>query len=172
MNDVLAGLLKSIAPGLATVVAGPLGGMAVKAIADKLGVANEVEAVTAAIQADPEAAQKLAEIDLKKFELNNANTANARAMQIAALQQDDVFAKRFVLYLATFWSMFSGIYIFFITFGSIPQANQRFADTILGFMLGTVVATVLNYFFGSAHGSTDKQETIKEVLHDKMEHSK
>jgi hypothetical protein len=32
--------------------------------------------------------------------------------------------------------------------------------------------TLLNFFFGSAHGSTDKQETIKEVLHSKMEHDK
>jgi hypothetical protein len=69
MNDILAGLLKNVAPGLATVVAGPLGGMAMKAMADKLGVSDSVEAVTQAIQADPAAAQKLAEIDLKQFEL-------------------------------------------------------------------------------------------------------
>ncbi len=36
--DALLGILKSAAPALATVVAGPMGGMAVKAIAEKLGV--------------------------------------------------------------------------------------------------------------------------------------
>ena len=45
MMDVLGGLLKSAAPALATAVAGPLGGVALKAIAGKLGVEDSVEAV-------------------------------------------------------------------------------------------------------------------------------
>ena len=60
--ETLLNLLKSAAPGLATIVAGPLGGAAVSAIASKLGVSDTVAAVTQALQADPEAAQKLAEI--------------------------------------------------------------------------------------------------------------
>ncbi|CAB5207265.1 hypothetical protein UFOVP183_55 [uncultured Caudovirales phage] len=171
MNELLS-LLKNIAPTLATVVAGPLGGAAVSAIASKFGVADSVEAVAQAIAGDPEAAQKLAEIDLRKFELHNANTANARAMQVAALQQDDLFSKRFLMYFAIGWSVCAVVYIACITFAAIPPANIRFADTILGFVLGTIVSTLLNFFFGSAHGSTDKQETIKEVLHNKMEHDK
>ena len=171
MNELLS-LLKNIAPSLATVVAGPLGGAAVSAIASKFGVADSVEAVAQAIAGDPEAAQKLAEIDLRKFELHNANTSNARAMQVAALQQDDLFSKRFLMYFAIGWSVCAVVYIACITFAAIPPANIRFADTILGFVLGTIVSTLLNFFFGSAHGSTDKQETIKEVLHSKMEHDK
>ena len=171
MNELLS-LLKGVAPALATAVAGPLGGAAVSAIASKFGVADSVEAVAQAIAGDPEAAQKLAEIDLKQFELHNANTANARAMQVVALQQDDLFSKRFLMYFAIGWSVCAVVYIACITFAAIPPANIRFADTILGFVLGTIVSTLLNFFFGSAHGSTDKQETIKEVLHSKMEHDK
>ena len=171
MNELLS-LLKNVAPALATAVAGPLGGAAVSAIASKFGVADSVEAVAQAIAGDPEAAQKLAEIDLKQFELHNANTANARAMQVVALQQDDLFSKRFLMYFAIGWSVCAVVYIACITFAAIPPANIRFADTILGFVLGTIVSTLLNFFFGSAHGSTDKQETIKEVLHSKMEHDK
>jgi transposase-like protein len=171
MNDLI-NLLKGVAPALATAVAGPLGGAAVSAIASKLGVESSVQAVAQAIAGDPEAAQKLAEIDLKKFQMHNENTANARAMQIAALQQEDTFSKRFLMYFAIGWSLCAIIYIGCITFGNIPQANIRFADTILGFVLGTIVSTILNFFFGSAHGSSDKQETIKEVLHSKLEHDK
>jgi hypothetical protein len=58
--ETLLNLLKGAAPGLATIVAGPLGGAAVSAIASKLGVSDTVAAVTEALQADPEAAQKLA----------------------------------------------------------------------------------------------------------------
>ena len=171
MNELLS-LLKGFAPALATAVAGPLGGAAVSAIATKFGVSDSVEAVAKAIAGDPQAAQKLAEIDLKQFELHNANTANARAMQVVALQQDDLFSKRFLMYFAIGWSICAVVYIACITFAPIPSANIRFADTILGFVLGTIVSTLLNFFFGSAHGSTDKQETIKEVLHSKMEHDK
>jgi hypothetical protein len=86
------------------------------------------------------------------------DTANARNMQVEALRQDDVFAKRFIYVFATFWSIFAASYIGFITFGTIPEDNQRFADTILGFLLGTVVATILQFFFGSSMGSKEKDK--------------
>ena len=64
MNELL-GLLKGIAPTLATAVAGPLGGAAVSAIASRLGVGDSVEAVAKAIAGDPAAAQKIAELELE-----------------------------------------------------------------------------------------------------------
>lgn len=66
--DKLLDLLKGAAPALATAVAGPMGGMAVKAIADKLGVGNSVEAVTQALTANPDLQLKLREIDVREFE--------------------------------------------------------------------------------------------------------
>jgi hypothetical protein len=157
MNELLR-LLGNIAPALATAVAGPLGGFAVSAIASKLGVADTVEAVTKAISADPDAALKLAQIDLETLKVEQANTADARAMQVAALQQSDVFSKRFTMYLTSFWSVCAAIYIGFITFSVIPEQNVRFADTILGFILGTVIATMLNFWFGSSIGSKEKDK--------------
>jgi len=157
VNELLR-LLGSIAPSLATAVAGPLGGAAVSAIASKLGVADTVEAVTKAISADPEAALKLAQIDLETLKTQHANTADARAMQVAALNQSDVFSKRFTMYLTAFWSVCAAIYIGFITFSVIPDTNVRFADTILGFILGTVIATMLNFWFGSSIGSKEKDK--------------
>ena len=155
MNELLR-LLGNIAPGLATAVAGPLGGLAVSAIAGKLGVTDTVEAVTQAIAGDPDAALKLAQIDLETLKTQHANTENARAMQVAALQQSDVFSKRFTMYLTMFWSLAAVVYIGFITFSIIPETNVRFADTILGFILGTVIATMLNFWFGSSIGSKEK----------------
>jgi hypothetical protein len=86
------------------------------------------------------------------------DVANARNMQVEALRQDDLFSKRFIYIFATFWSVFAASYIGFITFGHIPEDNQRFADTILGFLLGTVVATILQFFFGSSMGSKEKDK--------------
>ena len=157
MNELLR-LLGSIAPTLATAVAGPLGGAAVSAIARRLGVEDTVEAVTKAIAADPDAALKLAQIDLETLKVEHANTADARAMQVAALAQSDVFSKRFTMYLTAFWSLGAATYIGFITFSIIPEQNVRFADTILGFILGTVIATMLNFWFGSSIGSKEKDK--------------
>lgn len=111
-----------------------------------------------------EAQLKLAEMaqngELKEFELEVQDRDSARKMQIAALEQDDIFSKRFVLYLAAFWSIAAVVYIGFVTFGHIPEENTRFADTILGFLLGTVVGTILNFFFGSSKSSKDKTDAL------------
>jgi uncharacterized membrane protein YeaQ/YmgE (transglycosylase-associated protein family) len=162
--DTLVNLLKGFAPTLATVAMGPAGALVVSSLAKKFGVEDTVASVTQAISGDPEAAQKIREVELEQSRIDNANVANARAMQIAALEQDDVFAKRFVLYLAAFWSIFAVAYISFITFGHIPDKNIRFADTILGFILGTVIATVLNFFFGSSQSSKDKTAAMTKEL--------
>ena len=66
--DELMNMLKGAAPALATAVAGPMGGMAVKAIADKLGVPASVSEVTKALEANPDLALKLKEIDTRAFE--------------------------------------------------------------------------------------------------------
>ena len=82
MNDLL-NLLKGVAPTLATAVAGPLGGMAITALANKFGVSDSVDAVAKAISGDPQAAQKIAEMELEfaklaadamKNEDNNVST--------------------------------------------------------------------------------------------------
>ena len=160
VNDLFK-LLSGIAPALATIVAGPLGGAAVTAIAAKFGVEDTVASVAKAIAGDPEAALKLAQIDLEKIKADYANTADARAMQVAALNQSDIFSKRFTMYLTAFWSVAATLYIWCITFSTIPEQNIRFADTILGFILGTVIATMLNFWFGSSIGSKEKSEALK-----------
>jgi hypothetical protein len=73
MNDILSGLLKNIAPGLATAVMGPLGGAAVSALAAKFGVSDSVEAVAKAIAGDPQAAQKLQEMELEFYKVEQNN---------------------------------------------------------------------------------------------------
>ena len=86
-------------------------------------------------------------------ELRYADTANARNMQVEALRQDDKFVKRFVYYFAVFWSLFAVLFLTGITFLEVPEANTRFADTIVGFILGTVVSTIIGYFYGSHNQS-------------------
>ena len=164
MNDVLSGLLKNLAPGLATVVAGPLGGMAVKAIAEKLGVEDTVEAVASAIQADPQAAQKLAEIDIKQFELHNANTDSARKMN-AEIQES---ANASWLAKNTAYALDIGIVsatIFLAWFAfmkGVPDANKELVYMALGSLI-TMSGTILNFHRGSSQGSKDKGADIQKL---------
>lgn len=157
----IASFLKSAAPSVATALMGPAGGAVVTALAKKFGVEDTVESVgkvLAATQNDPEFTKRLEELEFEYAKLAVENTKDARAMQIAALQQADVFSKRFVAYLSAFWSIMAVLYIGFVTFTAIPESNVRFVDTILGFLLGTVVATVLNFWLGSSAGSRAKDK--------------
>jgi hypothetical protein len=162
--DELLNILKGIAPSVATIVAGPLGGAAVSALANKFGVADDVKAVATAIAGDPQAAQKLAELDLKQFELESQDRNSARHMQEVALQQDDKFSKHFIYWFAWFWSVGSMAYFFAITFGQVPASGKDFGNIILGFLLGTAVATIISFFYGSSKSSKDKTDTMSKEL--------
>lgn len=89
---------------------------------------------------------------------------DARGLQKKAIESDDKFVRRFIYYLAIFWSIMAAAYIATITFFEIPSANIRFADTILGFILGTIVAQILTFFFGSSKSSQNKDEMFKEIM--------
>ena len=155
-------ILPLLAPLLATLAANGLGllGDAItkkgtQFVEEKLGIDLSQEATPEAV-----ANWKMAVMQNETEVLRMAygDIANARNLQVEALRQEDLFSKRFIYYFAIFWSIFAAGYIGFITFGTIPTDNQRFADTILGFLLGTVVATILQFFFGSSMGSKDKEK--------------
>lgn len=165
MAPLLAGIVSSLIQNNLPKVAQAVVDKGLDYVQEKTGIELKPDMSQEEVKALREAAQKHEEF---KIEQANKNTADARAMQVAALQQDDKFSKRFVMYLATFWSLTAVAYIFLITFTNIPEINIRFADTILGFLLGTVVATILNFFLGSSAGSKEKTEALAaELKHDR-----
>jgi len=102
----------------------------------------------------------LAQYENEELKLYLADVADARDMQKTALGQDDVFSKRFIYWL-TAGSLFLGfLYVFVITFITIPAENQRFADTILGVVISIIFGTIYNFYFGSSKGSKEKQDII------------
>ncbi len=175
--------LSKIAPWLVAAAGGPpaLLVMAAKEISAALGydVPADKEKLTQAVTgATQEQLIKLKELDqafqIKMQELGFntldslvkaevSDKASARQMQVEALKQDGWFSKNFVYLLATFWTIASVVYIGFVTFGDIPTANVRFADTILGFVLGTVIATIINFFMGTSFSSRVKDESINRL---------
>lgn len=105
------------------------------------------------------AALLAADVDLERAAY--ADRADARKLQGLALGQDDLFSKRFVYYFAAAWSLFTMFYITGITFWP-PQSEsgKAIANTVLGFLLGTAVASIFAYFYGSTRGSDTKTRLL------------
>lgn len=53
--------------------------------------------------------------------------------------------------------MLVGGYLYGITFHGIPQQNMRIVDTILGFLLGSVVSPIIIWAFRSSKAQVDKE---------------
>ena len=157
MAPLIAGIVSSLLQNNLPKVAQAVVDKGLDYVQEKTGIELKPDMSQEEVKALRESAMKHQEFMVEQA---NKNTADARAMQVAALNQDDKFSKRFVMYLATFWSLTAVMYIFLITFTNIPELNIRFADTILGFLLGTVVATILNFFLGSSASSKEKTEVL------------
>jgi hypothetical protein len=103
-------------------------------------------------------------LDIEEQRIYLDDVAKARHMQEVALGQADVFAKRFIYYAAIGILLFSGVYVAAVTFFPIPAQNLRFVDTVLGFVLGTLVSTVVYFFFGSSRQNKDKDAAIATAM--------
>jgi hypothetical protein len=137
--------IKGVAPDILKLAGNVTGVDALKNLGEAIKGDNSISAE-----------DKLKALDLLQLDIEN--TKDARDMQKVALQQDDIFSKRFVYYLATFWSVIGSAYLFLATFTEV--VNPKMADTVLGFLLGTIVATIINFFFGSSAGSKAKTDNI------------
>lgn len=150
MNELI-NLLKQYAPQLATAAGGPLAGLVVSQIAQKLGVASTPSAVTAAIQADPQVALKLAEIDADQFKTEVEDRKSAREMQTATRSY-------FVPMLGT---MIVGSFIGVVvaTLMGLTTVDSVLAGTLIGYLSGKA-EQVISFYFGSSHGSQSKDELL------------
>ena len=106
---------------------------------------------------------KKEQLNLEREKTYLQDTQSARQMQIEALKQDDRFSKRFIYYFAILWTIIGASYIIGITFFEIPDKNVRFADTTLGFILGTIISQIIAFFYGSSLGSKSKEEALKKI---------
>ena len=157
--------LSKLVPLLGTALGGPLGGAAASFIADKLGIESKtIEAVTDVLNSgklspDQIAAIKVAEIDFKKFLEQNKidlvkmdfdNTKSARDMQIITKSTTPAIMS----YLIT--AGFFGILTYMLSDANVSSEPLL---VMLG-SLGTAWIAVVNYWFGSSHGSAQKSEIL------------
>jgi hypothetical protein len=104
---------------------------------------------------------KRIDADIEKAYL--ADTDSARKMQIAALQQEDVFAKRFVYYFSIGWSVFAAAFMAVVTLIDIPKENMNSVNIILGFLLGTAVSSIFSFFLGTTKNSQQNAAALRQI---------
>lgn len=159
-------IVKAGAPLLGTVIGGPAG-TAVGALVGSLFGAdpNDPEAMAEAIAKDPEAAAKLrklelehqaelARLNLQEAQSYLADRQDARAREVAitkATGKRDVAL--YVLAGLVVTGFFALCVILFIF--PIPKDQGNVVMVLFGGLV-TGFGTVLNYFFGSSKGSSDK----------------
>ncbi len=164
-SDDWKNLFRSVAPAIGTALGGPLGGAAAAFLADKLGVESKtVEAVTEVLNSgklSPEQIEKvkLAEIDFNKFlesnkidmaKINVDNTKDARQMQMTT---------RSVMPAVMSVIITIG---FFGILGYMLTDDYKSSEPLLVMLgsLGTAWVAVVNFWFGSSHGSMQKNEAL------------
>jgi hypothetical protein len=164
--DALLGILKGVAPVLATAVAGPAGGAAVGWIASKLGIPDDtIEGVTKALTGNPEMAMKLKELDLEyaKLEIADRDSARKAYAQVATSEYATKLDKVVVPVLALGVVGLAFTLIGVLMFVNTPQDQQQIIIFALGFIT-SAAGQVLSFYFGSSQGSKDKTEEMKGML--------
>ena len=164
--ETLIGILKNVAPVLATAVAGPAGGAAVGWIASKLGIDDAtVQGVTEALTGNPEMTMKLKELDLEYAKLDQQDRDSARKAyaQVATSEYATHLEKAVVPILALGVVGLAFMLIAILMFVNTPQDQQQIIIFALGFIT-SAAGQVLSFYFGSSQGSKDKTKEIQDMI--------
>ena len=152
----LGGLLKSLAPTIASAAGGPMAGMAVKMAAQKLGMpdatANEIEDL---IEREPEKAVLLKEadkdfkdriremeIDLESFKTEVEDRKDARSKF-----SGDMTPKLFCILALILY----GAYVMTVTILPHDQNDETIISLVLGQLSG-ILGTCAAVFYGGSNG--------------------
>ena len=158
----LGGLLKNVvgavAPTLGTALAGPMGGMAAKMIAEVLGVPNTPKAIEKAVaEATPEQLLELKkaeqafelqmkELDVDVFKLETADIQDARGR----FSKDWTARIMGIVVVGGFMG-----YIFLVTLQPPEQNSEALINLVLGY-LGGLASAIISFYFGASH-TPDKE---------------
>ncbi|WP_106476355.1 hypothetical protein [Phytohalomonas tamaricis] len=155
----LAQFIAPTYPAIGRALLGPANSLIGQVLANTLGTEDNPEAIQHALAADPELFNKLENMELEIHQaemIRNLKTNNP-------MLTNGLKALSFTYWFAAAWSIFAMSYMIGITFFQINPDSVRFADTTLGFILGTIISTVIQFFFGTTHSTEERKkvETIR-----------
>jgi len=167
----------SLIPGVGTVAAGAQ--LGIDAITGALGLSSSStpQEVKAAIQADPQAAFKImqAENDYKlavmkedtrrlELQLNDVQSARTMNTETTKVTGKRDFNLYFLAYLYTVGFFVStGVMVYLAMQSKLPSDMPQAVIFLLGNLFGCLTAgvtAILQYFFGSSKGSSDKTDLL------------
>ncbi|MCA8878809.1 MAG: hypothetical protein KDA73_02400 [Rhodobacteraceae bacterium] len=114
--------------------------------------------------------------DIDRVRLLNEDRSDARALQKAAMAQDDWLTRNFIHIYAILLTAFTFAFVAWAAFGArfdigadgtlsaAGQAQIRTVDTVLGFLLGVSLSAIIQFFFGSSKGSSDKSRMLEDLI--------
>ena len=169
-------IVASVAPGLATALAGPMAGVAVRGIATALwgeerqngaGEADIQAVEQAVLAASPEDLRKLKQADfifqrqMKELEVDlehlaTRDRAHARERQVKT--GDGMPGLIASAALAGFFGILTAM-----IFAKLPPGSEAPLNVMLG-ALGSLVVAIGNFYFGSSAGSSAKTDLIANLL--------
>lgn len=162
-------IIGAAAPKIGMAIGGPLGGIAGKFVQNALGVDND-EAAVAQLESDPDALLKL-----KQAEQDFAEHMRKLDIDEEALKVQDRASARDLAKATTPWPQIAISAVFIL--GYLTILGLFFADQLrvpMGeafmVMLGVLTAgvtNILNFWFGSSHGSQGKDDTLAKALQSK-----
>lgn len=173
MNNLLStvgGLIKQVAPTIATALGGPLAGLATKTLSEALlgspdGSPDEIAAALGS--ATPDQLAKLREIDanfkvtMKKLDIDLAqidagDRDSARKREIALKDNTPTVLAGVVCF------GFFGTLIGLLLYG-LPPRGQDAVLILLG-ALSAAFTAIVNYYYGSSSGSKAKEQIIDQMV--------
>ena len=165
LGKKLLGLLGTVAPGIATAVGGPLGGVAMKFLADKFtgGDTGSVEDFLLSANPDTLKELKIAEIefdkhmadlgvDLEKIHAADRGSARDLAKSTGIMPQVVMAAVYTIGYFAVMYMFMTG------KLQIAPDHKVMFGG-LLG-ILSTAQIQIMNFWFGSSSGSKAKTDAL------------
>lgn len=165
MRDKLKGFLKAVAPTIATAVGGPMGGVAMKFLADKFTGGDTGKVEDFLLSAEPKTLQelKLAEIEFEKemrrldIDLEKISAGDrASARELAKTKGIWPQVAISIAYSAGYF----GVMAAFITGNlSVPEEFASMFNGLLG-VLSAAQIQIMNFWFGSSAGSKAKTDAM------------
>jgi len=167
MRNAAKSLLRTVAPALGTAVGGPMGGVAARAISEKLlgkpdaseseierallGASPEQLAELKKVEADFKAQMKQLDVDLERIAADDRASARNREASVGGFAVPAIAA---IVIVGFFAAVFASLLGF-------AQVESAMAGTLVGFVAAKA-EQVVSYYFGSSAGSAQKNDLLRQ----------
>lgn len=156
-KGILKNVVGAVAPTLGSALGGPMGGMAMNMIAEKLGVPNNPKAVEKAIEnATPEQmieikkAEQAFDLQMKELDVDVFKMEVADGQDARKHFSKDWTAR--IMGIAVIGGFLG--YIFLVTIQPPEQNSEALINLVLGY-LGGLASAVISFYFGASNSSKE-----------------